>query len=144
MALSAKLRFKNYHTYVLIGCGEHNEGILWEAALTANKFKLDNLIAIVDYNKLQLDGYNDEVMPIEPLEAKWIAFGWNVIRINGHDILQIIDAIDSAKKIKGKPTVIIADTIKGKGISFMEDSCNWHGKVPSDKEYEDAIRELTK
>jgi transketolase len=142
MALSAKLKEKSYHTYVLIGCAEHDEGVLWEAALAAAKFKLDNLTAIIDYNKLQLDGYNADVMPIEPLAAKWLAFRWNVLQINGHDISQVIDAIDTAKATKGIPTVIIADTVKGKGVSYMEDKCSWHGKAPSIEEYEQAIKEL--
>lgn len=144
MALSAKYRGKGYFTYVMVGCAEHNEGILWEAAMSGYKFKLDNLIAIVDYNKLQLDGYNDEVMPIEPLEDKWQAFNWHTQRINGHDIEQIISAIEKAKSKKGIPSVIIADTIKGKGISYMEDKCGWHGKAPDKNEYECAIKELTK
>ncbi|MCG2789850.1 MAG: transketolase [Actinomycetia bacterium] len=143
MALAAKLKGKLYYTYILIGCAEHNEGVLWEAALAAAKFKLDNIIAIIDYNKLQLDGYNDEVMPIEPLANKWIAFGWNVLQINGHEIDQIINAIETAKNTKGLPTVIIADTIKGKGVSYMEDKCSWHGKAPSKEEYEQAMKELT-
>ncbi|MBU4292605.1 MAG: transketolase [Actinobacteria bacterium] len=143
MALAAKLKGKLYYSYILIGCAEHNEGVLWEAALAAAKFKLDNIIAIIDYNKLQLDGYNDEVMPIEPLANKWIAFGWNVLQINGHEIDQIINAIETAKNTKGLPTVIIADTIKGKGVSYMEDKCSWHGKAPSKEEYEQAMKELT-
>jgi transketolase len=142
MALAAKLKNKSYYTYVLLGCAEHNEGILWESAMSAAKFKLDNLIAIVDYNKLQLDGYNDEVMPIEPIEDKWKSFGWNVLRINGHNIGQIIEAVEKARNTKGISTVIIADTIKGKGVSFMEDKCSWHGKVPSQEEYKQAIKEL--
>lgn len=144
MALSAKLKGKFYCTYVLIGCSEHNEGILWEAAMAGAKFKLDNLITIVDYNKLQLDGFNDEVMPIEPVEDKWRSFGWHLQRINGHDIYQIIDAIEKAKDKEGSPSVIIADTIKGKGISYMEDECDWHGKVPNNEEYKKAVKELTK
>jgi transketolase len=143
MALAAKLRGLSYYTYVLIGCGENNEGVLWEAAQSAAKFSLDNLIAIIDYNKLQLDGYNNDVMPIEPLVSKWTSFGWNAVRIDGHDIGQIIDAIDNAKLTKGVPTVIIADTIKGKGVSFMEDKCSWHGKSPSSQEYELALKELS-
>ena len=143
MALAAKLKSKSYLTYVLLGCSEHNEGVLWEAALAASKFKLDNLIAIVDYNKLQLDGYNYEVLPIEPLEAKWKSFGWSTIRINGHDIGEIIDAVEKAKSVKNVPNVIIADTIKGKGISFMEDKYEWHGKTLSNYEYNLAIKELT-
>lgn len=142
MALSAKYLKKDYHTYVLIGCGEHNEGVLWEAALSAAKFKLDNLIAIVDYNKLQLDGYNDEVLPIEPIVDKWVSFGWYVQRIDGHDIDQIIEAVENAKSKKVLPSVIIADTIKGKGVSYMEDKCGWHGKVPDRDEYKKAMDEL--
>lgn len=143
MALAAKLKGKPYYTYILIGCSEHNEGVLWEAALSAAKFKLDNLITIVDYNKLQLDGYNKDVMPIEPLAAKWCSFGWKTLSIDGHNISQIIVAIETAKKTKSVPTVIIADTIKGKGVSYMEDECCWHGRAPSNKEYKQAIKELT-
>jgi len=143
MSLAAKLKGRSYYTYVIIGCSEHNEGILWESAMSAAKFKLDNLIAIVDYNKLQLDGYNWQVMPIEPLEDKWTSFGWHIQRIDGHNISEIIDAIELAKSKKGTPSVIIADTIKGKGISYMEDECGWHGKVPSKEEYEIAMRELS-
>jgi len=143
MALSAKLLKKKYFTYVLLGCSEHNEGVIWEAALSANKFKLDNLIAIVDYNRLQLDGYNYEVLPIEPIIDKWSAFGWFTQIINGHRVEEIIRAIDIAGENQGKPSVIIANTIKGKGVSFMEDECDWHGKVPDNKEFEIAIRELS-
>ncbi len=142
MALSAKLLNKNYFTYVLLGCSEHNEGVLWEAALSANKFKLDNLIAIIDYNKLQLDGYNYEVLPIEPVADKWISFGWFVQVINGHIIEEIIRSIEIAKENKGKPLLIIANTIKGKGVSYMEDVCDWHGKVPNSEEYDIALKEL--
>ncbi len=142
MALSAKYLKKDYYTYVMIGCAEHNEGVLWEAALSAAKFKLDNLIAIVDYNKLQLDGYNEEILPIEPLEDKWVSFGWYVQRIDGHDIGQIIEAIKNARSKKVLPSVIIADTIKGKGVSYMEDKCGWHGKAPNKDEYEKAMAEL--
>lgn len=144
MALSAKYRSKSYFTYVMVGCAEHNEGVLWEAAMSGYKFKLDSLIAIVDYNKLQLDGYNDEIMPIEPLEDKWKAFNWHVQRTGGHDMAQIIDAIEKARAKKGVPSVIIADTIKGKGISYMEDKCGWHGRAPDKNEYECAIKELAK
>jgi len=142
MALSAKYLKKDYYTYVLIGCAEHNEGVLWEAALSAAKFKLDNLIAIVDYNKLQLDGYNDDVLPIEPIVDKWVSFGWYVQRIDGHDIDQIIEAVKNARSKKELPSVIIADTIKGKGVSYMEDKCGWHGKAPNKDEYKKAMAEL--
>lgn len=143
IALSAKLKNKSYVTYVLVGCSEHNEGVLWEAAMCASKFKLDNLIAIVDYNKLQIDGFNNEVMPLEPLEYKWKSFGWHLQRINGHNLSEVINAIEKAKNKKGLPSVIIADTIKGKGVSFMENKCEWHGISPSKEEYNIAIRELT-
>jgi transketolase len=142
MALSAKYRGKDYYTYVIIGCSEHNEGVLWEAALSASKFKLDNIVVFVDYNKLQLDGFNDEILPIEPIEDKWVSFGWYVQRIDGHDIEKIIEAEKNARSKKNLPSVIIADTIKGKGISYMEDVCSWHGKAPDDKEYEKAMAEL--
>jgi len=142
MALATRVLNKPYHTYVLIGCGELNEGVLWEAAMSAAKFKLGNLIAIIDYNKLQLDGSNDEIMPTEPIVDKWTAFNWHVKRINGHDINQIIDSIETAKRLTDKPSVIIADTIKGKGVSFMENACDWHGKAPDDKEYAQAIKEI--
>ena len=142
MALSAKYLKKDYYSYVVIGCSEHNEGVLWEAALSATKFKLDNLIAIVDYNKLQLDGYNDQILPIEPLVDKWVSFGWYVQRIDGHEIGQIIDAVRNARSKKVLPSVIIADTIKGKGVSYMEDKCGWHGKAPNKDEYEKAMAEL--
>ncbi len=142
MALSAKYLKKDYYTYVLIGCSEHNEGVLWEAALSAAKFKLDNLVVIVDYNKLQLDGYNDEVLPIEPIIDKWVAFGWYVQKIDGHNIGEIIEAVNNARSKKVLPSVIIADTIKGKGISYMEDKCEWHGKAPDKDEYEKAMAEL--
>ncbi len=143
MALSAKLLKKKYYTYILLGCSEHNEGVIWEAALSANKFNLDNLIVIIDYNKLQLDGYNDEVLPIEPIVDKWKAFGWFVQTINGHSIDEIIKAIDIAKETKNKPSIIIANTVKGKGVSFMEDECDWHGRVPDKREFEIAIGELS-
>ena len=143
MALSGKLRKKKYITYVLIGCSEHDEGVLWESAMSAVKFQSDNLIGIVDYNKLQIDGFNSQVMPIEPIMDKWTSFGWHVQRINGHDILQIIEAIDSAKAKKGLPSIIIADTIKGKGVSFMENKYNWHGRAPTKQECDLAIKELS-
>ncbi len=142
MALSGKLRKKKYITYVLIGCSEHDEGVLWESAMSAVKFQSDNLIGIIDYNKLQIDGFNSQVMPIEPIMDKWTSFGWHVQRINGHDILQIIEAIDAAKAKKGLPSVIIADTIKGKGVSFMENKYNWHGRAPTKQECDLAIKEL--
>ena len=142
MALMGKLDKKDYRVYVMLGCGELDEGMIWEAAMCGNKFKLNNLCAVVDYNQLQLDGTVDEVMPLEPIVGKWEAFGWNVLRIDGHDMEIILDAFDQAEKTKDAPTVIIADTIKGKGVSYMEDICGWHGKVPSDAELMQALQEL--
>lgn len=140
MALMANLDKRPYRVFVLLGCGELNEGQVWEAALCANKYKLGNLVAIVDYNKLQLDGTNDEIMPLEPLDDKWRAFGWNVCRINGHDIEQILNTMASLSS--DKPNIIIAETVKGKGVSFMEDQVDWHGKAPSDEELQVALKEL--
>jgi transketolase len=142
MALSARYLKKDYQTYVMIGCSEHNEGVLWEAALSASKFKLDNITVIVDYNKLQLDGYNEEILPIEPIVDKWVSFGFYAQRTSGHDMEAIIDAIQNALSKKSMPSVIIADTIKGKGISYMEDVCGWHGKAPDRDQYQKAMAEL--
>jgi transketolase len=128
--------------FVLLGCGELNEGQIWEAAMCANKYKAGNLVAIVDYNKLQLDGWNDEVMPLEPLEDKWRAFGWQILTIDGHNIEQILDAFASTRNDCCEPTVIIARTAKGKGVSFMENQVNWHGKAPSPEELRTALEEL--
>ena len=143
MALVSKLDKAAWRVFVVLGCGEMNEGQVWEAAQAANKYHLDNLIAIVDYNKLQLDGTNDEVMPTEPLDEKWRSFGWNVRRIDGHDMGQIVEALAAADEQGESPTIIIADTVKGKGVSFMEHSLNWHGKPPSDEQLEAALAELT-
>jgi transketolase len=143
MSLSAKLLKKDYYTFVLLGCSEHNEGVIWESALSASKFKLDNLIVIIDYNKLQLDGFNDEVLPIEPVQEKWEAFGWFAQIINGHNVSDIIESIHIAMSSKGRPAVIIADTVKGKGVSYMENQPEWHGRAPDDKELEIALRQLT-
>ena len=142
MALMGKLDKKDFRVYVMLGCGELDEGIVWEALMAGAKFKLDNLVAIIDYNKLQLDGDNDEVMPLEPLVDKLEAFNWNVIRIDGHDFEPIIKAFAKARKTLNKPTVIVADTIKGKGVSFMENKVDWHGLAPDDKQLETAIKEI--
>ena len=142
MALGAKILKLNYKTYVLLGDGEINEGQVWEAAMSANKFHLDNLIAIIDYNNLQLDGYCHEVMPIEPLNDKWVSFGWDVKEVNGHNIHEILTTLEELKNQQGQPTVIIAHTIKGKGISFMENMAEWHGKAPDEKQFNIAIQEL--
>ena len=142
MALMGKLDKKDFRTYVMLGCGELDEGLIWEAALCANKYKLNNLCAIIDYNRLQLDGDNDQIMPLEPLVGKWEAFGWNVLKIDGHDMRAILEAFEGAEKNTISPTVIIADTIKGKGVSYMEDVCGWHGKVPNEQELVIALKEL--
>jgi len=142
MVLMGKLDNRGYRVFVLLGCGELNEGQVWEAAMCASKYHASNLIVILDYNRLQLDGWNDQVMPLEPVDAKWEAFGWNVVKIDGHDIHQIIQALADTRNSREKPTLIIAKTVKGKGVSFMEDQLDWHGKVPSADELETALKEL--
>ena len=142
MAISAKMDNKDYRVYVILGDGEIEEGQVWEAAMTANKYKLDNLCVIVDNNNLQIDGTIEEVMSSYPIDEKFKSFGFNVLNINGNNIEEIINAFESAKKTKDKPTCIIAKTIKGKGVSFMENKAEWHGKAPSEEEYNEAMREL--
>jgi len=142
VALAARLDSKTYRTYVLLSDGECEEGETWEAALSAAHFKLDNLTAIVDYNGMQLSGWTRDIMNLEPFTRKWQAFGWHTIDIDGHDFDQILSACRRAKKIKGKPTVIIARTIKGKGVSFMENNVAFHGKAPTWEEAERALQEL--
>lgn len=143
MALAAKLDKKNYRVYILLGDGELDEGIVWEGAAFARKYKLDNLVAIVDYNGLQFDGPTEKVMPLEPLVDKWQAFGWYVLEINGHNIPQILSAVETSSQIKDKPAVIIAHTIKGKGVSFMENKVNWHGKAPDKAQFKQALNEIS-
>jgi transketolase len=128
----------------MIGDGEIQEGQIWEALLSAPKFKLDNLCVILDYNKSQIDGYVRDVMDIEPIKEKLMAFNWNVVEINGHNFDEIEKAINKFKSTKEKPTFIVAHTIKGKGVSFMEDNVEWHGKAPNAKETELALMELQK
>jgi transketolase len=142
MALSAKLRKKDYHVWVMVGDGECQEGAIWEAAMAGAKWKLDNLTVIVDKNGLQNDTFVDEVMPVDPLPDKWRAFGWHLIEIDGHDMGQIVEAMERAAALKGIPTVIIAYTVKGKGVSFMENVPVWHGKAPCAEEAVIALREL--
>lgn len=142
MALSSKLNHDGYRVYCLLGDGEIEEGQVWEAAMTSHKYKLDNLCAIVDYNNLQIDGNVKDVKGLDNLEGRFKAFGFNTIVVDGHSIDQLMDAFESAKLCKGAPTVIIAKTIKGKGVSFMENKAEWHGKAPSKEEYEEAINEL--
>jgi transketolase len=144
MALAAKLDSKDYHTYAIIGDGEIQEGQIWEAAMFSAHYKLDNLTAILDYNNVQLMGNVPDIMGIAPVDRKWDSFGWNVVKIDGHDFSQIIESLNNAKGFKDGPTIIIADTTKGKGVSFMQDSCSWHGNVPTEEEYKKAISELKK
>lgn len=143
MALAAKLNNESYRTYTLVGDGESQEGQVWEAIMFAAHYKLDNLCMIIDNNGLQIDGRVSDVMNVMPYESKLEAFGWNVITIDGHNIAQILDAFAKAKEVKGKPTAIVAKTIKGKGVSFMEDQASWHGKAPNEEQYNIAISELT-
>lgn len=142
MALAGKLDKKDYRVYALLGDGELEEGQVWEAAMAAAHYKLDNLTAFVDHNKLQIDGPVEKVMSPEPVAEKFRAFGWNVIEINGHDMEEIIDAVEKAKKTKGVPTMIVAETIKGKGVSFMENEAGWHGTAPTREQCEKALAEL--
>lgn len=142
MAFSARLDKKDTRVYCILGDGEINEGQVWEAAMTAAHYRLDNLCAIIDYNKLQIDGFLRDVKDMFLLEKKWEAFGWNVIEIDGHDFTQIMDSLDKAENVKGKPTLIIAHTIKGKGVSFIENKAEWHGIAPKPDELECALREL--
>ena len=142
MALGGRLDRKFYRVYVMVGDGELNCGQTWEAAMSAAHFKVDNLTVFVDANGLQLDGPTLQIMNTEPIGFKWKSFGWHVIEIDGHDIKEIIRAIEESKKIEGIPTVIIANTIKGKGVSFMEGAVEFHGKAPNDEQYEIAMKEL--
>jgi transketolase len=142
IALAARLDYKTYRTYALLSDGECEEGQTWEAALAAAHFKLDNLTAMVDCNGIQLSGRTCDIMNIEPLVPKWQAFGWHVIDIDGHNFDEILAAFPQAEKTKGRPTVIIARTIKGKGVSFMENNVAFHGKAPTREEAEKALKEL--
>ncbi len=142
MALAGKIDNKDYRVYTIIGDGESQEGQIWEAIMFASHYKLDNLCLIIDNNGLQIDGAVKDVMNTMPYESKLSAFGWNVIEIDGHDIQQILSAFESAKGTKGKPTAIVAKTVKGKGVSFMENNVGWHGKAPNDDEYAQAMNEL--
>jgi len=142
MALGFKLDKKRNRVYVLMGDGEQQEGSIWEAAMSAAHYKLDNICGIVDFNKLQIDGNVKDVMGIEPLTDKWKSFGWNVIEIDGHKMGDILSAYDKASSTKDKPSVIIAHTVKGKGISFMENQAGWHGKTPDKEQYDAALKEL--
>ncbi len=142
MALAGKLDGAPYRVYALLGDGEVEEGEVWEAAMSAAKYGLDNLCAIVDVNGLQIDGRTADVMPSEPLDRKFAAFNWHVIRVDGHDLDALRAAFAEARQVKGQPTVLIAKTVKGKGVSFMENDAGWHGKAPNAEQYEKAMAEL--
>ncbi|MCL4416307.1 MAG: transketolase [Actinobacteria bacterium] len=142
MALGSKLKKLSFRIYVVIGCGEMQEGQIWEAAMAASHYHLGNLCVFVDYNKLQVCGFNNEIMSIEPVSKKWEAFNWNVIEIDGHSIDEILKSLNKAKQVKKKPTMIIARTIKGKGISFMENDYTWHSAKITEEIYKKAIKEL--
>ena len=142
MALAGKVDGKDYRVYSVLGDGEIAEGQVWEAAMSAAKYGLDNLCAFVDVNGLQIDGKTADGMPSEPLDAKFAAFNWNVLKVDGHDFAAIAAALDEAKACKGRPTVILARTTKGKGVSFMENDAGWHGKAPNDEQFQQAMAEL--
>ena len=142
MALNSKLNHDGYRVYCILGDGEIEEGQIWEAAMTSHKYKLDNLCVIVDNNNLQIDGSIEEVKGLDNIEGKFKNFGFNTIVIDGNNMEQILDALKTAKTTKGMPTAIIAKTVKGKGVSFMENKAGWHGKAPNKEEYEQAMKEL--
>jgi transketolase len=142
MAIAGKLDNKNYRVYTILGDGEIEEGQIWEAAMASSHYKLDNLCVIVDKNNLQIDGKTEEVMNSTPLDEKFESFGFEVITIDGNNILEIMKAFAKVRTVKNKPTCIIAETIKGKGVSFMEDKVEWHGKAPNEEQYNKAMEEL--
>jgi len=142
LCLAARIKDFNYHTYVLLGDGECQCGVIWEGLMIAAKYRLSKLTAIVDYNDVQLDGPVHEIMPLEPFAEKWRSFNFAVLEIDGHNIRQVLDALDMAKEIHSQPTVIIAHTTKGKGVSFMENKAEWHGLAPDDVQYVQAVNEL--
>jgi transketolase len=142
MSLAAKIDKKDYRVYVLLGDGEIQEGNIWEAAMAAAHYKCENLVAMVDYNRHQIDGKTDKIMDLEPLVEKWQAFGWYTIEIDGHNMRQILEAFQETTEVKEKPKVIIAHTVKGKGVSFMENVLDFHGRAPTSEEAEKALKEL--
>jgi len=142
VALAGRLDRQQYRVYALLGDGECDEGQVWEAAMAAAHFKLDNLVAIVDNNGQQIDGWNRDVMNLEPFNQKWQAFGWRVLEVDGHDFDQLLNAFARAEQVRGQPVVIIAHTIKGKGVSFMENNPAFHGKAPNAEEMAIALKEL--
>jgi transketolase len=142
MSLAAKIDKRDYHVDVLLGDGEIQEGNIWEAAMACSHYKCDNVCAMLDYNGFQIDGKTKDIMDLEPLAKKWQAFGWHTIEIDGHNMKEILSAYEEAKGIKGKPSIIIARTIKGKGVSFMENVVDFHGRAPTKEEAEKALKEL--
>ena len=142
MAIADRLDDNGARVYTLLGDGEIQEGLVWEAAMAAAHYKLSDLTAIVDWNGLQIDGRNEDVMTVAPIKEKFESFGWHALSIDGHDFGQIFDALDEARKETAKPTVIVAKTIKGKGVSFMEDQAGWHGKAPNEEEAKQAVKDL--
>ena len=142
MAIAAKMDHKEYRTYVMMGDGEQAEGSIWEAAMAAAHYKLDNLVAILDRNGLQISGTTEEVMSLKNIRAKWEGFGFEVIEIDGNDIDEILNAFDQAKQVKDKPVLILAHTVKGKGVSFMENEVAWHHGVLNEEQYHLAMQEL--
>jgi len=142
IALAGRLNSQQYRVYALLGDGECDEGQVWEAAMASAHFKVDNLVAIADRNEQQIDGWTRDVMGLEPFNQKWQSFGWHVIEVDGHSFAQLIEAFDRAKLVKGQPTVVIAHTIKGKGVSFMENNPDFHGRAPSPAQVEVALKEL--
>ena len=142
ISLGARLDRRPSRTYVMLGDGEIQEGQIWEAAMSAPFHKIDNLVAIVDYNRIQLDGFVKDIMELEPLAAKWRAFGWHTLEINGHDFLEIREALEDAERTKTRPTCIVAHTIKGKGVSFMENNPAFHGTAPNAEQVKLALQEL--
>jgi transketolase len=144
MALAAKMDGKSYNVYTLMGDGEQAEGSVWEGAMAAAQYKLDNLVAVVDRNRLQITGNTEDVMSLEPFGEKWRAFGWDVVEVDGNNIEELVKVLEQTPRVSGKPTLIVANTVKGKGISFAENVAKWHHHVPSKEEYQLAMDELSK
>ncbi|HSB72912.1 MAG TPA: transketolase [Candidatus Methylomirabilis sp.] len=142
LAWGARFKGKRFRTYVLLGDGEIQEGQVWEAAMAASRFKLENLTAIVDCNRIQLSDFIDKAMPLEPLGEKWRAFGWQVAECDGHDVQAILNTLEELQQVRGRPGVLLAHTVKGKGVSFMENQPAWHARAPNEKEYQQAHAEL--
>jgi transketolase len=142
IALGARLRGKDFRVYVVLGDGEIQEGQVWEAAMAASAYRLDNLTAIVDWNKIQLSDFIEKAMPMDPVPDKWRAFGWQVRECDGHDVAAILHALEELRQVRGRPTVLLAHTVKGKGVSFMENNPAWHAKAPNEQEYLQARTEL--